>query len=229
VPSAGPAGSAQTIGAPARVEIRQADVSDYDGLRDFLTGLSLRTRYLRFFAGVMPVSPSMLRRLAGAAAPGNYVDVLVAIEDGAIIGHGMASDTTGSPGDRATEMGVVVADARQGRGVGSALMRALAGRARARGVTVVMMEVLAENQRMLTMAENQFPAAPRDRSGPYVTIHATLPQIQEEPPREPLTRTGRPRQGDQPRQPRQPCRFGQPGHGRERHVPQRPAAGLPVG
>lgn len=226
MPSASPAGSGQTIGAPARAEIRQADASDYDGLRDFLTGLSLRTRYLRFFAGVMPVAPAMLRRLAGAAAPGTYVDVLVAIEDGAIIGHGMASDTTGPSGDRATEMGVVVADTRQRRGVGSALMRALAARARARGVTVVIMEVLAENQQMLTMVEHQFPAARPEQSGPYVTIRATLPQIQEEPPREPLTRADRPRQGDQPRRPGQ---FRRPGDVRERRVPGRAAAGLPLG
>jgi ribosomal protein S18 acetylase RimI-like enzyme len=224
-----PAGSGQTIDAPARVEIRQADVSDYDGLRDFLTGLSLRTRYLRFFAGVMPVTPPMLRRLVGAAAPGNYVDVLVAIEDGTIIGHGMASDTSGSSGGRATEMGVVVADGRQRRGVGSALMRALAARARVRGVTVVMMEVLAENQQMLTMAGKQFPTARHDRSGPYVTIQAPLPQIQEESPREPRTRTGRPRQGDQLRQPGQPGQFRQPGPVRERRVPGRAGTGLPVG
>ena len=39
------------------------------------------------------------------------------------------------PGGLVTEIGVVVADAWQGRGMGSALVRALISRAQARGVT----------------------------------------------------------------------------------------------
>ncbi len=63
-------------GPAAGIEIRPARESDRDALRDFLVGLSLRTRYLRFFAGVAPATPAMLRRLtggattAGAPAPG---------------------------------------------------------------------------------------------------------------------------------------------------------------
>ncbi|HLH58382.1 MAG TPA: GNAT family N-acetyltransferase [Streptosporangiaceae bacterium] len=185
-------GPARRIDAPGRVAIRQACPTDYEGLRDFLAGLSLRTRYLRFFAGVVPVIPPMLRRLIGGATPGRYVDVLVAVEDGVIIGHGMSSDDTSPSGERVSEMGVVVTDARQGRGIGTALMRALAGRARARGATAVMMDVLAENQRMLAMIEKQLPAARQERSGPYVTVRARLPRPREEPPREPLSRTGQP-------------------------------------
>jgi GNAT superfamily N-acetyltransferase len=214
------------IDAPAGVQIRQACATDYEGLRDFLAGLSLRTRYLRFFAGVVPVTPAMLRRLIGGAVPGQYVDVLVAIEGGVIIGHGMSSDDAAPSGERVTEMGVVVADARQNRGVGTALMRALAARAPGRGATAVIMDVLAENQQMLSMIEKQFPAAPQDRSGPYVTVRAGLPQSQEEPPREPLSRTAEPQRGDQPQR---PCQAGQPGPVGKRDVTGRAAAGLPLG
>jgi GNAT superfamily N-acetyltransferase len=113
----------------------------------------------------------MLRVLAGQR-PGT--DALVATWNGVIIGHAMAVDTAGPPGAAATEIGVVVADGWQGRGVGSGLMRALAARARARGATTLVMEVMAENRRVLTMIAGRWPDARYDRSGAYVTVHARL-------------------------------------------------------
>ena len=153
-----------------RILIRPAGGGDLGGLRDFLAGLSVRTRHLRFFAGA-PASAAMLRVLAGQR-PGT--DALVATWNGVIIGHAMAVDTAGPPGAATTEIGVVVADVWQGRGVGSGLMRALAARARARGATTLVMEVMAENRRVLTMIAGRWPDARYDRSGAYVTVHARL-------------------------------------------------------
>ena len=161
-PPAGPAG---------QIRIRQADRADVGALRDFLTGLSAQTRYLRFFAGAMPTSPAMLQILAGGR-PG--ADALVATRNGAIIGHAMAVDTTGPCGDRTAEIGVVVADAWQGQGVGSGLMRTLVARAEARGATGLLMEVMAENRRMLNMIARRWPAARHDQSAAYVTVQARL-------------------------------------------------------
>ena len=154
-----------------QVRIRQAGSADHAALRDFLGGLSLRTRYLRFFAGALPASPAMLHVLAGGR-PG--VDALVATRNGAIIGHAMAVDGTGPDGTAMAEIGVVVADAWQGHGVGSGLLHALAGRARARGATTLAMDVLAENQRVLAMIAARWPAAWHDRSAASVTVHARL-------------------------------------------------------
>jgi GNAT superfamily N-acetyltransferase len=152
-------------------EIRQACYTDHAGIRDFLTGLSLRARYLRFFTGAVSMSPAMLRLLAGG---GDHIDALVAVENGVIIGHAMASDMTGPGGSHVTEIGVVVTDARQGQGIGSSLVRSLAARAAARCITTVTMEVLAENRQVLAMVAGLWPAARHDRSGAYVTIHARL-------------------------------------------------------
>jgi GNAT superfamily N-acetyltransferase len=154
-----------------QVRIRQAGSADHAALRDFLTGLSLRTRYLRFFAGALPASPATLQILAGGR-PG--VDALVATRNGAIIGHAMAVDGAGPNGAAMAEIGVVVADAWQGRGVGSGLLHALAGRARARGATTLAMDVLVENQRVLAMIAARWPAARHDRSAESVTVHARL-------------------------------------------------------
>ena len=153
-----------------RILIRQAGGGDLGGLRDFLSGLSVRTRYLRFFAGA-PASAAMLRVLAGQRPD---ADALVATRNGVIIGHAMAVDTAAPPGAAATEIGVVVADAWQGRGVGSGLVRALTSRARARGATTLVMEVMAENRRVLDMIARRWPDARYDRSGAYVTVHARL-------------------------------------------------------
>jgi ribosomal protein S18 acetylase RimI-like enzyme len=155
------------------VDIRQACHADHAALRDFLGGLSPRSRYLRFFTGAVSTSPAMMRMLAGG---GDHIDAVVAVEDGVIIGHAMASDTAGPGGSQVTEIGVVVTDARQGQGVGSALIRTLAARARARGITGVVMEVLAENRQMLAIIAHYWPAARHHQSGPYVTVQAALPQ-----------------------------------------------------
>ena len=156
-----------------QVDVRQACYADHAALRDFLGGLSPRARYLRFFTGAVSTSPAMLRMLAGG---GDHLDAVVAVEDGVIIGHAMASDTTGPGGGRVTEIGVVVADAYRGQGVGSALVRQLVARAEVRGATGVVMEVLAENRKMLEIIAHYWPAARHQQSGPYVTVQARLPQ-----------------------------------------------------
>jgi GNAT superfamily N-acetyltransferase len=162
--------------APARaaggqIRIRQAGSADREALRDFLTGLSVQTRYLRFFAGTMPTSPAMLRVLAGGR---QGVDAIVATRSGVIIGHAMAAYAAGPGGTPVADIGVVVADAWQGRGVGSGLVRTLTARARAHGATTMVMDVLAENRKALTMIADQWPDARHDRSAAQVTIRAGL-------------------------------------------------------
>ena len=169
-----------TAHAPVDIEIRQACSTDSAALIEFLTGLSPRVRYLRFFSGAAPTSGAMLRILTGGVG---CTDALVAVESGVIIGHAMASDATGRGGSHRTEIGVVVADGRRGMGVGSALVRCLMSRAQARGATTIVMEVLAENRQVITMITDHWPVTYQDQSGAYLTIHARLPQPgDQEPP-----------------------------------------------
>jgi GNAT superfamily N-acetyltransferase len=156
-----------------RVEIRLARSGDRDAIREFLGGLSLRSRYLRFFTGAAPGSPSLLGVLTGNR---DNIDAVVATEHGMIIGHAMAADMADPGGAHVAEIGVVVADARQGRGVGSALVRAVIDRAQSRGATTVAMEVLAENRQVLTMITKHWPIAYHTHSGVYVTIRAVMPE-----------------------------------------------------
>jgi len=188
--------------------IRRPCSSDCQPIREFLTGLSPRARYLRFFSGAPPTSGAMLRILAGGSP---RTDVLVATAgDGMIIGHAMAGDRTGPGGTLLTEIGVVVADDHRGQGVGSALVRQLVARAEVRGATAVVMEVLAENRQVLTMIADHWPVAVEERSGAYITFSAPLqPEVRSwpggEPGAEPLPGPdGGPRPTPQPWPAREP-------------------------
>ena len=165
----------QIARAPGRAaEIRRAQSSDLAALSDFFTGLSARTRSRRFFAPVTPTS-AMLRYLSGDAA---NVDAVVAVARGGIVGHAMAADRAGSDGESISEIGVVVADAWQGLGVGSALVRALIAGAQARGVTSLTMDVLPGNRQVLAMILGHWAEAGVDYDADCVTVRVRFPGYQ---------------------------------------------------
>ena len=139
------------------IAIRPVRPEDLAELGCFFAGLSVESRYLRFFAPVTPTH-GLLDLLAGRHA---RVDAIVAVADGVIVGHAMAADYRDG---RATDVGIVVADAWQRRGVGAALMRGLVARARARGVKSLAMDVLPGNRRVLTMVLEHWPEAAVGRS-----------------------------------------------------------------
>ena len=146
--------------------------ADAERVREFIAGLSLRSQFLRFFASVATPSSSLLRSLTSADG---RADVLIAADAaGALVGHGMVVDRTAADGRRISDIGVVVADRWQGRGVGSALLSALARRAAGRGSAELVMDVLPENARMLAMIDRRWPDARRSRGRDSVTIRASL-------------------------------------------------------
>jgi len=155
--------------------IRPARTADLPALGDFFTGLSVQSRYLRFFSPITP-GPSLLNLLCGGDGT---TDALLATRDGVIIGHGMAADRSGACEARTTDIGVVVADAWQRQGLGSALVRALITGAQVRGVTTVTMDVMHGNDRALAMIKGHWPAARARRSRDYVTIHVQLADYRE--------------------------------------------------
>ena len=159
--------------------IRPPDPADLAALTGFLAGLSTRTRVQRFFAPVRPTS-AMVRRACGQPGPAGHADVLLATHGGVIIGHAMAADRTDA-GESLTEIGVVVADAWQGQGVGSALVRLLLRRAQARGVTSLSMDVLPDNRQVLAMIARHWAPARTRRDADCVTIQVGLPSAWSEP------------------------------------------------
>ena len=165
-------------GARVTAAIRPASAADAGALTDFFAGLSPQSRYLRFFAPLTP-GAELIRRMSGGDG---RADAVVAVRCGAIIGHGMTVDQAGPCGALTADVGVVVADAWQGRGVGSALIRALTDRARARGVTSLTMDVLPGNRRMLTLIARHWPAAPVEHSGDFATFHVRVARRRQQQP-----------------------------------------------
>jgi GNAT superfamily N-acetyltransferase len=171
----------------ATAAIRPVGPADLAALSDFFAGLSVESRYLRFFAPVTPTH-DLLRLLSGGPA---NVDAIVAVAAGVIVGHAMAADrpdpknpknpkAPADPGDPCgtwvADVGVVVADAWQRRGVGAVLMRALVARAQARGVTSLAMDVLPGNRQVLGMIIGHWQDAAIDHAPDSLDIRIPLPR-----------------------------------------------------
>lgn len=157
---------------PHGVQLRPVTPDDHEAIRSFVAGLSLRSAFLRFFAAVSPPSPALLRRMCGA---GNDADILLATYRGVVVGHAMASDRAGPGESLATEIGLVVADRWQNRGLGSAMFATLARRAARRGVGTLVMDVLPENGRMLATIERRCGPARFEVTPDAVTVRVPLP------------------------------------------------------
>jgi L-amino acid N-acyltransferase YncA len=172
-------GTQEGVGVPVTAAIRSARAADAGALSGFFAALSPQTRYLRFFAPVTP-GPELVRSVSGGD---DHTDAVVAVRGGVIIGHAVAADHVGPQGARTADVGIVVADAWQGLGVGSALMRALITAARARGVTSLTMDVLPGNRRMLAIIAGHWPAAHIEGSPDFVTFRIRLPRHRQQRPR----------------------------------------------
>ena len=153
------------------LEIRAAVPDDCEGIKSFVDGLSLRARFLRFFTPASPPSSAVLHRMCGAAPTS---DVLVATQGGEIVAHAMAVDVTGPDGSATTDLGLVVADRWQNRGVGSEMFRRLAERACARGVRAAVMDVIPENHQMLANIDRHWGHAGYEFSGGSVIVRVPL-------------------------------------------------------
>jgi RimJ/RimL family protein N-acetyltransferase len=115
-------------------------------MHQLLTGLSDRSRWLRFFSGV----PNLHKAVQWATEVDNdrrYGLVATAGGDGQIVGHAGWEREPDRP-ERA-EVALEVADAMQGKGLGTALLCQLAEAANQMGIQVFDAEVLPENHRML--------------------------------------------------------------------------------
>lgn len=123
--------------------IRPAAEIDRELLRRFFAGLSRDTAHARFFGGGFHTTDAMLDVLLGVRLPGN---AFVALRDGEIIGHVLWTPLRGRSG--AVDLGIVVADAWQGHGVGSALLAVTVADAQASGMARLEFSVLAENRKV---------------------------------------------------------------------------------
>ena len=142
--------------------ITSAGPADADVIRDFVCGLSPRSQYYRFFASVCPPSTGLLRALCGATGSADIL--LVTDSRGVLIGHGMAADGRTADGRLEANIGLVVGDDWQQRGLGTLLLSVLVSRAATRGVDALALDVLPENDRMRGIIRRRWPDAAMERT-----------------------------------------------------------------
>jgi RimJ/RimL family protein N-acetyltransferase len=128
------------------VRVRPAKPSDAPAVGLLLMGLSDRSRWLRFFSAF----PNLAQAVRWATEVDNdrrYGLVATVGGHGQMVGHAGLERQSDRP-ERA-EVALEVADAMQGRGLGTALLRQLTEAANELGIRVLDAEVLAENHKML--------------------------------------------------------------------------------
>ena len=137
-----------------------------------MCSLSPRSQYFRFFASVAPPSTGLLRALSGMTGS---ADILILTDSGnAVIGHAMAADALAADGRLETNIGLVIGDEWQGRGLGTTLLDLLVSRAARRGVRTLVLDVLPANDRMRGIIARRWPDAPAERTRDALVIRPPI-------------------------------------------------------
>jgi acetyl coenzyme A synthetase (ADP forming)-like protein len=145
------------------VRVRPVRPGDAPAVHEFLDGLSERSRWLRFFSG-FPDLDQAVRWATEVDYDRRYGLVVVVGAEGTVVAHAGYEREEGRP-DRA-EIAFAVADAFQGRGLGTILLGHLAEVAAAAGVTVFGAQVLPENHQMIQVfRDSGFPLSVRSVPG----------------------------------------------------------------
>lgn len=143
-----------------RVRLRVASNNGQEEIafqRLFFT-LSDTTRYLYFCAGIPANALWAARFGALSRTDGARSYVLVAEVGDELVGFARFSQgPNADPGERGADLGILLTDSWQARGLGGHMLCRLAAEAYARGVTTLTASVLWENRRMLRLARRSFP------------------------------------------------------------------------
>lgn len=143
----------------ATVRLRPAGPGDRARLWQMFFVLSERTRYLYFMAGVPAIEKFAERVAVLGDVDGQAAYALVAEANDSVIG--VARFDRGPDGSTA-EVGILLTDAWQSRGLGRHVLDRLAAEARERAVCTLTAHVLWENTRMLRLARRAFPGVRMD-------------------------------------------------------------------
>jgi acetyltransferase len=142
----------------ASVYLRAASPGGGDdaALQRLFFTLSDSTRYLYFCAGI-PATATWAERFVSLSHTGSGCSYVLVAE----VGNELVGFALFSPGPQAdpgvAELGIVLTDAWQGRGLGGHMLCRIAAEAHTRAVTTFAAVVLWENRRMLRLVRRLFP------------------------------------------------------------------------
>jgi GNAT superfamily N-acetyltransferase len=154
----------------ARLMARPIDGGDVDRLERAFRRLSPDTVYRRFFTLMPAPPPSLLRRLA--VVDHDSREALVVLDGDEVVA--VASWDRAGPATTEAEVAVLVDDTWQHRGLGSALVRMLAGEARRHGIESFTATLLSDNRAALGLAVKTGHPRWRGMEGPETRLEIPL-------------------------------------------------------
>ena len=157
--------------------VRPIRPDDAAALQRFQMAQSERSTYLRFFAALERIPDRLLIQLVTVDHVGRAA--LVAVRPGTehaedIVGVARYDVIDGRPGRRTAEVAFNIADAVQGKGLGSVLLEHIAAAARERGVHRFVAEVLPQNRAMLGVFREAGYAVEQHLDDGVVTVSVDL-------------------------------------------------------
>ncbi|MGE5407233.1 MAG: N-acetyltransferase family protein, partial [Syntrophothermus sp.] len=155
-----------------RVLIRPIRQQDKALLLDGFRRLTPRSRYRRFFSPMKELGAREVRYLT--EVDHRVHEALVATDPSGGEGLGVARFIRSDSDPRSAEVAVAVVDTWQGRGLGTALLEALAARAREEGVERFTASVLADNSPMLELLRGLGDTEVLDREGGVLELRIEL-------------------------------------------------------
>lgn len=152
------------------VGIRAVSLEDGELLRRMFSRLSIESIYRRFHMPYPSVPEWAVALFMGEhESQGKY---LVAAAENEIVGHAMY--TTSSEDGRSADIGIIVEDEWQRRGIGKLLLLKLAVAARRRRIEAFTGVVLAENRAMMRLITAVFTGVRSTVRGGQYEIYAPL-------------------------------------------------------
>lgn len=149
-------------------QLRSVRAEDAPRIAAFHRTLSLETIHFRYFSGLAVLPPLILRRFS---QPDLAREIVIVAEVGSELIALASAHSKASP-DTA-EVAFVVADAWQGRGLGTLLLEELAEQARARGITRFLADTLFSNRAMLRVFRDAGFAV--ERKTDTAVVHVAFP------------------------------------------------------
>ena len=158
----------------SEVEIRPLGPEDKAGLAAGFERLSGLSRYRRFLSPTSHLSAKQLAYLTEVDHHDH--EALVAIDPASHNGLGVARYVRSAQNPGEAEFAVAVADDWQRRGLGTALLRQLAERARAEGITRFTGFVLEDNQPMRGLLQSLGEVQQRDARDGTLEVWLDIPE-----------------------------------------------------
>jgi RimJ/RimL family protein N-acetyltransferase len=157
---------------PSPVAIRPIRPDDRGALDRAVELLSPESRYRRFLGSIKHLADSQLDHLVNVDHYHHEALVATSSDTAEIVG---VARYVGLPADpRAAEVAIAVADAWQGRGLGTVLLEDLVARARAAGIQRFVATCLSENREAIDLLERLGPTREGRPDGGLVELSIEL-------------------------------------------------------